>query len=113
MVDATKAALIGLNIVPLLVLSLFVGLIQKRPAFSWLKATLPVLPAAYITALWPHIYDAAPIWPDFLQLETQIQLAIMFALAWAVIWAAGMVKAMLASLNLRRPIIQIVFASET
>ncbi len=113
MVDATKAALIGLNIVPLLILSLFIGLIQKRPAFSWLKAAIAVVPAVFVAALWPHIYDAAPIWPDLTQIETQIQLGVMFAIAWAVIWLAGLLKALLAPVNLRRPIIQVVIASET
>ena len=111
-VDSTSAALIGLNLVPVLVFALFVGFALPRGR-SWLKAPLAVIPAMLAAAVWPWVYGADPIWPDFMQMETEIQAAMLYAIAWAVIWLCERIKTMFMPLNLRKPLIPVIIASKS
>ena len=104
MVDASHAALIGLNIIPLIVFSLFVGMAFGR-GHSWLKAFMAVVPAVLIAAVWPLVYGAGIIWPDFGQMETAIQLVVLYALGVAIIALVGNTKQILAPIDLRKPAI--------
>ncbi len=112
MVDSTRAALIGLNLIPVIVFGLFVGMIFKRGR-SWMKAPLAVVPAMIVAGLWPLIYGAQAIWPDFNQIETGIQTVVLYGAAWAVIVAIGMVKAMMSPVDLRRPPVIVPLISES
>lgn len=111
-VDSTKAALIGLNLMPVFGFALLAGAILPRGR-SWLKAPLAVAPAMLVIALWPLTYGAEALWPDFMQMEVEIQTAVQFVTAWAVIWLCDRVKMLFAPVNLRRPIVPVVFASES
>ena len=112
MVDSARAALIGLNLVPVIVFGLFVGMIFRRGR-SWLKAPLAVVPAMIVTALWPLIYSVQAIWPDFDQIEAGIQTVVLYATAWAVIAATGFVKALMNPVDLRRPPVIVPLISES
>lgn len=112
MADSARAALIGLNLVPVIVFGLFAGMIFKRGR-SWLKAPLAVVPALVVSALWPLIYGAQAIWPDFNQIETGIQLAVLYAIAWATIAATGWVKGLMSPVDLRRPPVIVPLISES
>lgn len=111
MADSAKAAMVGLNLVPVLVLGLFVGMATRR-GFSWAKAPAAVVPAIFVAALWPLMYGADAIWPDFSQIEAQIQTAVLLTLAWGIIASVGLAKALLAPLKMPRPVI-IPLVSET
>lgn len=111
-VDSTSAALIGLNIVPVLVLSLFIGFALPRGR-SWLKAPLAVIPAMLVVAVWPTIYGAEPIWPDLMQMETEIQAVVLFAVAWVLIWLCEKIKSLFMPVNLSRPLIPVIIASKS
>jgi hypothetical protein len=111
-VDSTSAALIGLNIVPVLVLSLFIGFALPRGR-SWLKAPLAVIPAMLVVAVWPTIYGAEPIWPDLMQMETEIQVVVLFAVAWVLIWLCEKIKSLFMPVNLSRPLIPVIIASKS
>lgn len=102
MVDATQAALIGLNLAPVVVLALIVGLAAGGRHY-FLKAVLTVVPAVVAAALWPKVYGMAAIWPDLTQIEAEIQVAVQLALAWVVIRAAGALKLAAAHATLRKP----------
>ena len=91
MVDATQAALIGINLAPVIVLALVVGLATGGRHYI-LKAALTVIPAVVIAALWPKVYGMTAIWPDLTQIEAEIQVAVQLALAWVIIRAAGSLK---------------------
>ena len=104
MVDASHAALIGLNIIPLIVFSLFVGMASGRK-YSWLKAPLAVVPAVLIAAIWPLVYGAGVIWPDFQQMETAIQLVVLYGVGVAIIATVGGTKQILAPIDLRKPVV--------
>lgn len=91
MVDSTSAALIGLNPVPVLVISLFIGLAFGGRLY-WLKALVAVIPAVVVSSLWPLVSNAGTIWPDIGEIEPQIQLIILFGIAWLVIRAAALLK---------------------
>ncbi len=104
MVDSTHAALIGLNLAPLIVFSLFIGMVTKR-RLTWLKAALAIIPAVIVSALWPMIYGADAIWPDVSQIETGIQAVVLYAVALAVIVGVGLIKRWLASAEMHRPVI--------
>ena len=112
MVDSTRAALIGLNPVPVIVFGLFVGMIFKRGR-SWLKAPLAVVPALVVAGLWPLIYGAGAIWPDFDQIETGIQTVVLFGIAWAIIATVGFVKRLMNPVDLRRPPVIVPIISES
>lgn len=112
MADSARAALIGLNPVPVIVFGLFVGMIFKRGR-SWLKAPLAVIPALIVAALWPLVYGADAIWPDFNQIETGIQAAMLYGLAWAVIAGTGFVKRLMSPVDLRRPPVIVPIISES
>ncbi len=111
-VDSTSAALIGLNIIPVLVLSLFIGFALPRGR-SWLKAPLAVIPAMLVVAVWPTIYGAEPIWPDLMQMETEIQAVVLFAVAWVLIWLCEKIKSLFMPVNLSRPLIPVIIASKS
>ncbi len=111
-VDSTSAALIGLNLVPALVFSLFIGFALPRGR-SWLKAPLAVAPAMLVTAVWPWVYGSEPIWPDFMQMETEIQTVVLFAVAWGVIWLCERIKSLFMPVNLSRPLIPVIIASKS
>jgi len=100
MVDATQAALIGLNLVPVIALALVVGLAAGGRHYL-LKAVLATVPAVLIAALWPKVYGMSPIWPDPRQLEVEIQIGIQLALAWAIIRVAGSLKSVAAHATAR------------
>ncbi len=91
MVDSTSAALIGLNPVPVLVISLFIGLAFGGRLY-WLKALVSVIPAVVVSSLWPLASNVGAIWPDIGEIEPQIQLIILFGTAWLVIRAAALFK---------------------
>ena len=111
-VDSTSAALIGLNIIPVLVLSLFIGFALPRGR-SWLKAPLAVIPAMLVVAVWPTIYGTEPIWPDLMQMETEIQAVVLFAVAWVLIWLCEKIKSLFMPVNLSRPLIPVIIASKS
>ncbi len=96
MVDATQAALIGLNVVPVIVLSLIIGLGQglgqSGRGLYFLKAIVAVVPAIAAAALWPQVYGMSPIWPDVTQLEPEIQIVVQLVIAWVIIRAMWSLK---------------------
>ncbi len=100
MVDATQAALIGLNAIPVIVLALLVGAAQTGKGVYSLKALLALIPGIAIAALWPKIYGMGAIWPDVTQLEPEIQIVVQFILAWVIIRVLWSLKA--SAMNARR-----------
>jgi hypothetical protein len=103
MVDATQAALIGLNLVPAIVLAVVLGL-AAGGRYYWLKALGAVVLALPVAALWPQVYGMSPIWPDLTQIEAEIQVGVQFGLAWAIILALGAVKHIAAHATVRKPV---------
>jgi len=102
MVDATQAALIGLNLVPAIVLAIIVGLAAGGRHYV-VKSAVAVIIAIPITALWPRVYGMNPIWPDVRQLEVEIQIGVQLAVAWMIILAAGSMKSIAAHATERKP----------
>ncbi|MBW8880729.1 MAG: hypothetical protein JF615_04670 [Asticcacaulis sp.] len=100
--DSTKAALVGLNPVPVLVTSLFIGMVQPQRGFYLLKAIIALVPAVFLVAVWPLASGYTPIWPDLTQPETEIQLVLLLLLAWAIIRLMHLVKATM-SVSSRHP----------
>lgn len=98
MVDSTSAALIGLNPVPVLVISLFIGLAFGGRLY-WLKALVAVAPAVVVSSLWPLTSNVGVVWPDIGQIEPQIQLIVLFGMAWLTIRAAAAFKGALGLLS--------------
>lgn len=93
--DAVKAAMIGLNPVPAIIISLLIGMAQGGRGWTLLKAVAAVVPAMVVTALWPLAYNDAPIWPDLRQLEVEIQVAVLVVLSYVIIRLIGLIKATL------------------
>ena len=102
MVDATQAALIGLNLVPVLVLATAVGL-AAGGRYYWLKALAAVALAVPVAALWPKVYGMSPIWPDLTQIEAEIQVGVQFVAAWAIVLALGALKHAAVHAAMRKP----------
>ncbi|MEI9903130.1 MAG: hypothetical protein WDN06_03450 [Asticcacaulis sp.] len=90
--DAARAAMIGLNPVPAIVISLLIGMGQAGRGGYIFKAIVAVVPAVVITSLWPVIYNDAPIWPDPSQLEVQIQIAVLIVVSYIIIRLVGLIK---------------------
>lgn len=93
--DSIQAALVGLNPVPVLIFSLFLGLIQPRHSPTWLLAVLAMIPAVVVTALLPTTMGYQAIWPDLTQLETEFQMIMLLVMSYVVIRATGLIKATL------------------
>jgi len=93
--DSGRAALVGLNLVPVVVVSLFVGMASHVRGLSWLKALVSLVPAVMIVALWPMTSGYQPIWPDLTQLESQIQIVVEFATGFTIVLVAGLLKSAL------------------
>ena len=92
MLDCAHAALIGLNLVPLLVVSLFIGMAQSTRNAPLIKSAIAIIPGAVVMALWPLTLGYSPIWPDLRQPEAQFQVIMLLALAYAVIFGLGLIK---------------------
>ena len=103
MVDATQAALIGVNLVPVIVLALIVGL-ATGGRFYWLKAFAAVVVALPVAAFWPAVYGMGAIWPDLTQIEAEIQVGVQFVLAWVIVLTAGSLKLAAAYATTRKPL---------
>jgi ABC-type glucose/galactose transport system permease subunit len=95
MSDSVRAALVGLNLLPVLIFGLFLGMIQPRRSPAWLFAGLAVIPAVIVTALLPTAMGYQAIWPDLTQLEVEFQMIILFVFSYIVIRATGLIKATL------------------
>ncbi len=95
MSDSVQAALVGLNLVPVLIFSLFLGMIQPRRTPVWILAGLAVIPAVIVTALLPTAMGYQAIWPDLTQLEAEFQVIMLFILSYIVIRITGLIKAIL------------------
>ena len=93
--DSVQAALVGLNPVPALIFSLFLGLIQPKRSPAWLMALLAVIPAVVVTALLPTAMGYQAIWPDLTQLEIEFQMIMLLVMSYVVVRAAGLIKATL------------------
>jgi ABC-type glucose/galactose transport system permease subunit len=93
--DSVQAALVGLNPAPVLIFSLFLGMIQPRQSSAWFFAGLAVIPAVIVTALLPTAMGYQAIWPDLTQLEVEFQVIILFLLSYIVILTTRLVKAAL------------------
>ncbi len=93
--DSSKAALVGLNLVPVVIVSLFVGMVLSTRASIWLKVILSVIPAIVIASLWPMASGYQPIWPDLTELECQIQIGMVCFVSLAVLLVVGLVKSAL------------------
>lgn len=102
MVDATQAALIGLNLVPVILVALIVGLAFGGNRYL-LKTLVAVAPAILIAAVWPKVYGMSPIWPDVTQIEAEIQIGVQLVLAWMIIRTAGSLKLAAAHATTRNP----------
>ncbi len=90
--DSLQAALVGLNLVPALIFSLFFGMIRPRQTPIWLLTGLAVIPAVIVTALLPTAMGYQAIWPDLTQLEVEFQIILLFVLSYIVIGATGLIK---------------------
>ncbi len=90
--DSAQAALIGLNPVPALIISLFIGMVQARRSHYFVKTLLAMVPATVIAAVWPMVSGYQPIWPDFTQLEVEIQLGVVAIMCFVIIASLSVVK---------------------
>ena len=90
--DSIRAALVGLNPVPALIFSLFLGMIQPKRSPAWLLAPLAVIPAVIVTALLPTAVGYLAIWPDLTQLEVEFQMIMLLTMSYAVIRVTGLIK---------------------
>ena len=90
--DSGKAALVGVNLVPVVVISLFVGMVAGSRGHFWLKALIALVPAVFVVALWPMTSGYQPIWPDVTELEAEMQILMQFGLAWAIILVVALFK---------------------
>ena len=100
--DAGQAAMIGLNPIPVLIISLVLGMIQPRRSLALILAFVALIPAVIVTALLPMALGYQAIWPDLSQLEVEMQMGMLFALSYLVIRAMGLIKLTL-SITLPKP----------
>jgi hypothetical protein len=100
--DAAQAAIVGLNPMPVLIISLILGMIQPKRSSALLLAIVALIPAVTVTALLPMAMGYQAIWPDLSQLEVEMQMMMLFALSYIMIRAMGLIKLTL-SLALPRP----------
>ncbi|MEI9905191.1 MAG: hypothetical protein WDN06_15470 [Asticcacaulis sp.] len=100
--DAFRAAMIGLNPLPAIIISLLIGMMQAGRGGYIFKAIAAVVPAVAITSLLPALSSIQPIWPDLSQLETEIQIGVLIAVSYVVIRLTGMIKQTL-SVSARQP----------
>jgi ABC-type glucose/galactose transport system permease subunit len=100
--DSLQAALVGLNPAPVVIFSLFFGMIRLRQTPAWLMTGLAVIPAVIVTALLPMAMGYQAIWPDLTQLEIEFQIGILLAIGYVVIRAVGLIKATILSIAPKR-----------
>ncbi|MDC7682978.1 hypothetical protein PQU92_06805 [Asticcacaulis sp. BYS171W] len=83
--DLIVAALNGLNWIPVIVLSVLIGVIQSQKTAYLIKAGLSTGLALIVNTLWPLAFGLTPVLPDPFAMETQIQTGLMFAAAFLII----------------------------
>lgn len=101
--DLVVAAANGLNLLPVALIALMVGLVQANKSGYLLKSLLATGLGLIINALMPLTQGLTPVLPDLLAIETQIQMAIMYTVAFVIIRVMCVVKNTL-SLTPRRKI---------
>ncbi|WP_140984214.1 hypothetical protein [Asticcacaulis tiandongensis] len=84
-VDQVRASLVGLSLLPVLVISLLIGIIQSKKTAYALKALLATGLSLGVAALWPLKDGLTPVWPDVMAIETHIRLLVTFVLAFLII----------------------------
>lgn len=84
-VDQVRASLMGLSLLPVLVISLLIGIIQSQKTAYALKALLATVLSLGVSALWPVTYGLTPVWPDIMAIETHVRVVVTFALAFLII----------------------------
>ena len=101
--DSAQAALIGLNPVPAILISLFIGMIQGKRANYLFNTILAAVLATFIAAVWPMTAGYQPIWPDLTQLEVEIQAGVVVIISFAIIAGMGLVKHTLSMVATPKP----------
>ncbi|WKL58493.1 hypothetical protein Q1W73_05770 [Asticcacaulis sp. ZE23SCel15] len=90
--DGVWAALMSLNIVPMVVVAGLIGLFQSRAAHFAVKALICLGLAILIDALWPLTFGGDMVVPAITQLEVQIQMVMLYGLGYLILKAMVRVK---------------------
>jgi hypothetical protein len=90
--DGVWAALVSLNIVPMVVVAGFIGLFQSKPAHFAVKALICLGLAILIDALWPLTFGGDMVIPAITQLEVQIQMVMLYGLGYLILKAMVRVR---------------------
>ncbi|EGF92083.1 putative membrane protein [Asticcacaulis biprosthecium C19] len=90
--DGLNAALNGVNPLPVLIIGIIIGFLQPKPDRYLLKATLAVVAAFAIQAVWPALLGRPMNFPDFSRLQSIVQLFILLVIAYGTIGLLGSLK---------------------
>ncbi|OYW78937.1 MAG: hypothetical protein B7Z26_08915 [Asticcacaulis sp. 32-58-5] len=93
--DGVWAALMSLNIVPVVVVSALIGLFQAKPAHFAVKALMCLGLAILIDALWPLTFGGDVVIPAITQLEVQLQMMMLYILGYLILKAMIRVRRVL------------------
>lgn len=103
-VDQVRASLIGLSLLPVLVISLLIGIIQSKKTAYALKALLATVLSLGVAALWPVTDGLTPVWPDVTAIETHVRVLVTFALAFLIIRFLCVIKNSISLTSKRKPV---------
>jgi hypothetical protein len=90
--DGLNAALNGVNPLPVLIIAILIGFFQPKPDRFLLKSTLAVVAAFAIQAVWPALMGRPMNFPDFMRLQSIVQLFILLVIAYGTIGLLGSLK---------------------
>lgn len=94
-VDQVRASLVGLSLLPVLIISLLIGIIQSKKTGYALKALLATVLSLGVVALWPVVDGLTPVWPDVMAIETHVRVVVTFVLAFLIIRFLCVIKNMI------------------
>ncbi|MDC7676672.1 hypothetical protein [Asticcacaulis machinosus] len=90
--DGVWAALMSLNIVPMVMVAGLIGLFQSKPAHYAVKALICLGLAILIDALWPLTFGGDMVIPAITQLEVQLQMVVLYGLGYLILKVMMRVK---------------------
>ncbi|ESQ73574.1 hypothetical protein [Asticcacaulis sp. AC402] len=90
--EGLRAAVNGVNPLPVLIIGMLIGFLQPKPDRLMLKAAAAVALSFGIQTVWPALLGRPMSFPDFQQLESIAQLFILFVFAFGIIGVLGTLK---------------------
>jgi hypothetical protein len=93
--DGFRAALGSVNPLPILVVAIVIGLLQKKPEKYAIKAAAALVLVLAFNIFLPVVSGGRPAWADIQHIESVAQYFLMYVFAYGMIGVLGSMKSLM------------------